>query len=175
MGFKLSRNTSLKCGKTVYVDMDNVLVDFQSGLERVPEEVKAKYADDGTGKPHYDDIPGLFSLMDPMPGAIEAMQELNKFFDLYILTTAPWLNPSAWSDKLGWVQRHFGKGEKSIFYKRLIISHHKNLNRGDFLIDDREKNGAKEFKGELIRFGSPKFPDWPSVVSYLNNHQYLSK
>ena len=105
MGFKISRNTSLKCGKIVYVDMDNVLVDFQSGLDRVPEAVKAEYADDGTGKPHYDEIPGIFSLMDPMPGAIEAMQELNKFFDLYILSTAPWLNPSAWCDKLEWIQR----------------------------------------------------------------------
>jgi 5'(3')-deoxyribonucleotidase len=67
------------------------------------------------------------------------------------------------------VQRYFGKEEESIFYKRLIISHHKDLNRGDFLIDDREKNGAKEFKGELIQFGLPKFPDWPSVVKYLLN------
>lgn len=99
----ISRNTSLKCGKIVYVDMDNVLVDFQSGLDRVPSAVKAEYADDGTGEPHYDEIPGIFSLMDPMPGAIKAMQELNKFFDLYILSTAPWLNPSAWCDKLEWV------------------------------------------------------------------------
>ena len=138
MGFKISRNTSLKCGKIVYVDMDNVLVDFQSGLDRVPKAVKAEYADDCTGKP-------------------------------YILSTAPWLNPSAWSDKLEWVQRYFGKDENSIFYKRLIISHHKDLNRGDFLIDDREKNGAKDFKGELIQFGSTEYPDWPSVVKYLLN------
>ena len=162
----------IKRGKTVYVDMDNVLVNFQSGLDRVPQAIKAEYADDGTGKPHYDDIPHIFSLMDPMPGAIEAMRELSPHFELYILTTAPWLNPSAWSDKLEWVQRYFGKGKDSLFYKRLIISHHKDLNCGDFLIDDRKKNGADKFKGELIEFGSTKFPDWPTIVAYLCNHQY---
>lgn len=77
-------------------------------ISKADSTIKAEYANDGTGKSHYDDIPGLFSLMDPMPGAIEAMQELNKFFDLYILSTAPWLNPSAWRDKLEWVQRYFG-------------------------------------------------------------------
>jgi 5'(3')-deoxyribonucleotidase len=58
-----------------------------------------------------------------------------------------------------------------MFYKRLIISHHKNLNNGDYLIDDREKNGAKEFAGELIQFGSEKFPDWNSVTDYLLNRK----
>ena len=30
-----------------------------------------------------------------------------------------------------------------------------------------EKNGADAFKGELIHFGTKKFPDWKSVCSYL--------
>ena len=170
MGFKISRNTKINSGKIVYVDMDNVLVNFQSGLDRVPEAIKREYADDGAGKPHYDDIPHIFSLMDPVPGAIEAMRELRPHFELYILSTAPWLNPSALSDKVEWVQRYFGKGKDSIFYKRLIISHHKDLNRGDFLIDDRKKNGASEFLGELIQFGTDKYPDWPTVVNYLLKH-----
>ena len=54
-----------------------------------------------------------------------------------------------------------------VAHKRLILSHHKHLNRGDYLIDDREKNGAKEFTGKLILFGGEKFPDWKSVVEYL--------
>ena len=75
----------------IFFDMDNVLVDFKSGLDRVSPEIKAEYDDDGTGKPHYDDIPGLFSLMDPMPGAIEAVKALAALgkYELYILSTAP--------------------------------------------------------------------------------------
>ena len=53
-------------------------------------------------------------------------------------------------------------------YKRLILSHHKELNHGDYLIDDRLKNGADKFQGELIHFGSDKFPDWDAVVVYLS-------
>ena len=143
--------------------MDNVLVDFQSGLNQVSEEEKAKYADDGKGKPHYDDIPGLFSLMEPMPGAIEAVHRLAEKYDCYILSTAPWENPSAWSDKLLWVKKYLGE----LFYKRLIISHHKNLCHGDYLIDDRGNNGTSEFDGEWIQFGSPDYPDWKSVANYL--------
>jgi 5'-nucleotidase len=52
-------------------------------------------------------------------------------------------------------------------YKRLIISHYKNLNQGDFLVDDRPKNGAKDFTGEWIQFGTEKFPDWDTVLEYL--------
>ena len=110
-----------------------------------------------------DEIPGIFALMDPMPGAVDAFQELTQLFDVYVLSTAPWKNPSAWSDKLLWVKRHLGAAA----YKRLILTHHKDLNRGDFLIDDRTKNGADRFVGEFIEFGSAKFPDWPSVMEYL--------
>lgn len=74
-------------------------------------------------------------------------------------------NPSAWSDKLKWVKKHLGNNA----YKRLILTHHKNLNKGDFLIDDRIKNGAEEFEGELILFGSDEYPDWRSIVEYLLN------
>ncbi len=151
--------------KRLFFDMDGVLVNFQSGLEKVSNEVKARFADDGTGKAHYDDIPGLFALMDPMPGAIEAVEKLSETYDVYILSTAPWNNPSAWKDKLEWVQKYFPE----TFYKRLILSHHKDLLQGDFLIDDRHKHGAKDFQGEWIQYGSEQFPDWDAIIDYLTH------
>jgi 5'(3')-deoxyribonucleotidase len=101
--------------------------------------------------------------MEPIPGAIDAFNTLSKHFDTYILSTAPWKNPSAWSDKVIWVQQYLGESA----HKRLILSHHKNLNDGHFLVDDRLKNGVDKFKGEHIHFGQPDFPDWDKVVAYL--------
>ncbi len=143
--------------KILYVDMDNVLVNFPSGVARLDSVVRTAY--DG----HLDEVPGIFALMDPVPGAIEAYHQLAVRFDTYILSTAPWKNPSAWADKVEWVQRHVGEAA----HKRLILTHHKELARGDYLIDDRTNNGAGEFPGEHIHFGSGRFGDWAAVVSYL--------
>ena len=35
----------------------------------------------------------------------------------------------------------------------MLITHRKDLLIGDYLIDDREANGAINFKGELLPFG----------------------
>ena len=145
----------------LYIDMDNVLVDFKSALEIQPEEILQEYSG------REDEIPHLFSQMKPIKHAVESFEKLSKSYDTYILSTAPWENPTAWSDKLEWVKKYLGEGA----YKRLIISHHKNLNRGDYLIDDRTKNGAGEFTGKLILFGNEKFPDWAAVVEYLTREK----
>lgn len=147
--------------KIVYVDMDNVLVDFKTGIEKLDQQTIEEY------EGRLDEVPGLFSLMSPYPNAIESVHKLSEKYDLYILSTAPWLNPSAWIHKIEWVHKYIGKEKDSLFYKRLILSHHKNLNAGDYLIDDRPNNGAKDFKGEWIHFGSQGFPDWDVVTNYL--------
>ncbi len=137
--------------------MDNVLVHFSSSFNRIEPAYHI------THKDRLDEVPGIFSQMDPVEGAIESYKLLSKCFDTYILSTSPWENPTAASDKFAWVKKHLGEYAK----KRLILSHHKHLNYGDFLVDDRPNNGASEFKGQWIQFGSPDFPDWKTVREYL--------
>jgi 5'(3')-deoxyribonucleotidase len=148
--------------KIVYVDMDNVLVDFPKGIECLSEEDKRKY------EGNYDECPNIFSLMPPLPDALESYRFLAQNFDTYILSTSPWKNPSAWIHKLQWVQKHLGDKPADPAYKRLILTHHKNLNKGDFLIDDRDSNGASLFEGKHIWFGKCPFPDWKAVIDYMN-------
>jgi 5'-nucleotidase len=85
--------------KILYIDMDNVLVDFTSAFPKLSSEILHEY------ESRLDDVPDIFSLMEPMPGAIKAFDVLSKQFDTYILSTSPWANPSAWSDKLFWVKK----------------------------------------------------------------------
>ena len=146
----------------IYVDMDNTLVDFRSALRKrgLPETMD-----------NADEIEGLFADMDPLPGALEAYRALvDRGHDVYILSTAPWGNPSAWSDKLQWVKEHLGL----IAHKRLILTHHKHLLRGDLLIDDRRARGAGAFAGRHLHFGHDHngqpnaFPTWPLVLEEID-------
>ncbi len=144
--------------KILHIDMDNVLVDFKAGLAKVHPEILEKYKDDK------DEIPGVFALMPPKPGAVEAFHELSGLFDTYILSTAPWENPTAWTEKLLWVKNYLGKPA----YKRLTISHNKHLAIGDYLIDDRPNNGAEHFQGEWLHFGENGiYKNWEDVLVYL--------
>ena len=145
--------------RILYFDMDGVLVDFGSALKKQSSEILEQY------NGHEDDIPGLFGQMEPIDGAIDAVHKLAEKYDCYVLSTAPWANPSSWADKVKWITEHLD----DVFHKKIILTHHKNLlNDGNaFLIDDRTKHGADEFGDRHIQFGSDKYPDWQSVVDYL--------
>ena len=143
--------------KILYVDMDNVLVDFKSGINQLDEKTLSVYEN------RLDEVPGIFGLMLPLKDSIESYIELTKHFDVYILSTSPWENESALADKLNWVKKYLGEHA----YKRLIFSHHKNLNSGHYLIDDRTANGAGNFEGVHIHFGTETFPNWETVLKFL--------
>ena len=140
--------------KVVYVDMDGVLVDFNSGVRKFGPDVLASY--DG----QYDNIPHIFSKMDPMPGAIEGFKALQEKYNVYVLTTAPWRNETALQDKKDWLNKHLG----DLIRKKVIFCHRKGLLRGDYLIDDRE---VPDFQGKQLLFGSKEYPDWDSIKKAL--------
>ncbi len=167
----------LQPDRIIYIDMDNVIVDFETGINKLSPAAQAKYPN---GK-NIDDEPGIFALMEPYADSVAAVKKLAERNEVYILSTAPWDNPSAWSDKLDWVHRYFGKelfdeeGNVNWLYKRLIISHNKHLNKGEYLIDDRLANGAGNFKGIHVHFGPADVkekrdgghPDWSAVLNYF--------
>lgn len=66
---------------------------------------------------------------------------------------------------LKWVQKYLGP----TFKDRFIISNHKNLLKGDYLIDDRINMGSLLFTGKRIDFGSALYPHWGEVERYLMN------
>ncbi|MCM8526915.1 MAG: hypothetical protein NE327_10385 [Lentisphaeraceae bacterium] len=50
------------------------------------------------------------------------------------------------------------------------MSSNKGLLKGDLLIDDHDSGrGQESFEGEFILFGGSKFPDWPSVMKFVND------
>ena len=155
--------------KIVYIDMDGVLVNFgaaiQDWFEKHPH-LKERY------ESYPDHIQGLFRNPPPLEGAIEAVKKLAESgkYELFIATSAPWGNAGSAMDKRFWIEEHFG----NLFHKRMFVTHRKDLLLGDYLIDDRTKNGAGEFSGELLQFGinlengiESEYPNWDSILDRL--------
>lgn len=143
----------------LYIDLDDTLVDFKNGARKCTDEELRQY------EGRVWDIPGYFSRLEPMPSAVKAFRALSLKYDTYVLSSAPFGNPSAWSDKLLWVQKWLGVPA----FRRLILSHHKNLNYGDYLIDDRIYNGAQDFMGAFLQFGQPPYKTWDDVLTFFEH------
>ena len=91
--------------KIVYVDMGGVLMDFHAGLELIGDELRKEYAG------RYRDVPHIVSYLPPVKGAVEAMHALQQSgkYDVYILSTARWSNPTTWSGRVEWINRYLDK------------------------------------------------------------------
>lgn len=144
----------------LYIDLDGVVANFELAMQTHPLRDVTPY------DLQPDTIPGIFRELKPIRDAISSVNKIlqSDQYEVYFLSTAPWNNPSAWTDKRLWLEDHFG--EK--INRRLILTHRKDLIKGDFLIDDRPNNGAKDFEGTLIHFSSESFPNWFSVLDFLS-------
>ena len=71
------------------------------------------------------------------------------------------MNPHSYMEKRIWVEKHFDYE----FTKKLIISPNKGLSIGEYLIDDNiSGKGQENFNGKLIHFGSPRYPNWLTII-----------
>lgn len=145
--------------KTLYIQLDHVLIDFESGIGKLPQNIKRQY------EGQLEESPDLFKISDPTPGSVASFRDLSSLFETYIVSISPWGNSVAWKQKLNWIKQHFGDEA----FNRLILTHHKHLKKGEYFVDDRIRPGFDEYLGEHILLGSEKFPDWFTVTAYLRS------
>lgn len=153
----------------LFLDMDGVLVNLNDHINlwfELHPHLKERF------EKFPDHIHGIFRNPKPIEGAIEGVFKLHESgkYDLFIASAAPWGNPEAAMDKRFWIEDHFG----DLFHKRMFITHRKDMLIGDILVDDSLGNGAKDFKGSLLRFGTDyktglvnEYPDWESLLNRL--------
>ena len=162
--------------KILYLDLDGVVADFEKGIETIYPEINStqilsnKAIRDAKIDTICAENPTIFENLPLIAGAKESVLQLFEIYDVYFLSTPMWDLPTSFSGKRIWLEKHFGALAK----KRLILTHRKDLNVGDYLVDDRLRNGADQFSGEHIHFGSVDFPDWSAVLIYLelNSKKY---
>lgn len=155
--------------KILYIDMDGVIADFARAINDIDPTVDMSNSpvDYDTRADRVDEIclanPNIFHNLEPMPDSIEFVKKLFDLYEVYFLSTPMWIVPESFIGKRLWIEQHFGK----MALKRLILTHRKDLNIGDYLVDDRKHNGAGEFTGEHIHYGTGDFMNWESVYNYL--------
>jgi 5'(3')-deoxyribonucleotidase len=136
--------------------MDGVLCDFD-------KRAKELEVNEGIKGHKLFKHPSAYKDLEPIEVAIEAWHALQEKYETYILSTPPWSNPDAWSEKRKWVEEHLGKTST----KKLILCHNKGIVKGDFLIDDRIANGVADFEGKHIHFANEEYPTWSEVLQHL--------
>ncbi len=157
--------------KTLGIDMDGVIANFDKAIKSFEPDLHTsdEYPDFESRAARVNAIceanPFIFRTLELMEGAVEFVEQMDKIFDIYFVSTPMWNVPESFTDKRYWLERYFGE----MAYKKLILTHRKDLIDVDFLVDDRLRNGVENFKGEHIHFGQGKFQKLSDVSRYLGN------
>ena len=171
--------------------MDGVLADVESqfltwyyeqyGIH-VPYERRAGKPE-GDGFPDKDAVrrfvftPGFFRSLPVMPGAIEALKQLDDKYEVFIVSAAMEF-PQSLSEKLEWINQYF----PFIPWNRIVFCGDKSLIQADYMIDDHPKNLDK-FNGETIMFHAAhnanivhhqRVNSWDEIIGLLCNSNSLT-
>jgi len=96
-----------------------------SELDALPNQAARKYVFEH----------GFFRGVPVMEGAIDAVQELMKYFDVYIVSAAMEF-PQSLAEKYEWLKEYF----PFIHWKNIIFCGDKSIINTDYMIDDHVKN-----------------------------------
>lgn len=144
--------------KIVYVDMDNTICDFRKGvMDNILAPANANEEEFPQSKL------GFFILLEPIKGAIEAVNKLQEKYDVCIATRPSFPNVGCYTEKAIWIRKHLGYEMQ----KKLYLAPDKSRLIGDYLIDDQTSDGQDKFTGKLMQFGSEKYPNWEAVLQEL--------
>jgi 5'(3')-deoxyribonucleotidase len=151
----------------LFLDMDGVLADFAGAINAIDPAVNVGAVNDGSAAWDRErkrvmsiciDNPRIFLTLPALPGAIDAVYELMKTWDVHFASTPMQAVHASYGDKALWLDMHLGDGA----HKRLVLTHRKDMLRGDVLVDDRTVNGAGQFRGFFI-----KHQNWPATMESL--------
>ncbi|NXK79239.1 NT5C protein, partial [Amazona guildingii] len=141
----------------VLVDMDGVVADFEGAVlrgfsARFPAEPRVELAarsgfsvreqyrglrqDLAAKVASVYESPGFFLGLDPIPGALEALQEMIRMQDTEVfICTSPLRNyEHCILEKYKWVEKHLGPE----FVDRIILTRDKTVVSADLLFDDKD-------------------------------------
>ena len=114
--------------------------------------------------------PGFFRSVPVMEGAQEAVLELTKNFDVYIVSAATEF-PQSLHEKYEWLREHF----PFISWKHMIFCGDKSVIGTDYMIDDHVRN-LDVCKGKALMFTAghnaginhhSRVNSWKEVVDFL--------
>ncbi|NXK23208.1 NT5C protein, partial [Arenaria interpres] len=105
----------------------------------------------GGTRPSVYESPGFFLELDPIPGALEAMQEMVRMQDteVFICTSPLKKYEHCIVEKYKWVEKHLGPK----FVERIILTRDKTVVSADLLFDDKD----------TIR-GAEQNPSWEHIL-----------
>jgi len=136
----------------IYIDMDNTICDYIKKRNQIKEALPSVIWPQS--------LPKFFLDMEPVENAIETVNWLRKHHDVFILSAPSSRNPDSYTEKFLWIEKWFDYD----LAEKLILSNYKDFLIGDILIDDhRDGKGQDRFNGELILYGSLKYPTWDKI------------
>lgn len=148
----------------IYVDMDGVLADFDTGYRTMIGPMGGKDADDVDWN-LVRNYPDFYAALPPMPDFEELWTAL-EVYNPIILTGVPTNVPEARDNKLAWATKHIGSHVRMIGCKSKDKCLHGK--QGDVLIDDWEK-----YKHLWIGMGGHWITHTSAATSIQQLQEYL--